>query len=313
MLDLLLLSKMNKEMRNILFMKIYDRLCMLINGGKTLKEQWNNHDLSKIFETYTCLQLSNSDGKIYYEYEDIDADFKEDNQLSKQDTGIDFCDKIDTIGQCKLYNNSISWNELGTFFGSQNIYKDGKTIVRWDNMIVTRINNSTYSHNMKNRMKMFRDIEYNRNEFLDFCENVLKNPPKMEVKINKKETRYYQQDCKDLILNTKRNIIVSIPTGSGKNYICVLTLLKNKNYLILVPRQILLYQIRDDIISEYPYYKNNIQLLGDGNNIFNSKKNITICVYNSIDKITEFNFEKIFIDEAHHVLHPYFIKWDTCI
>lgn len=119
---------MNKEMQNILLMKIYDRLCILINAGKTSKEQWNNHDLSKIFETYTCFQLSKSDNKIYYEYEDINADFKEDNQLSKQDTGIDFCDKIDTIGQCKLYNNSISWNELGTFFGSQNIYKDGKTI-----------------------------------------------------------------------------------------------------------------------------------------------------------------------------------------
>jgi hypothetical protein len=41
--------------------------------------------------------------------------------MSRRDTGIDLCNLEDTIVQCKLRNNSLSWTDCATFFGSQNI------------------------------------------------------------------------------------------------------------------------------------------------------------------------------------------------
>jgi hypothetical protein len=80
--------------------------------------------------------------------------------------------------------------------------------------------------------------------------------------------------------------------------------LENKKYLILVPRIVLLEQIKEEIIKHKPSLKRKIQLLGD-NNVIKENKDIFICVYNSINLIKDFNiFEKIFIDEAHHIYKP---------
>ena len=60
------------------------------------------------------------------------------------------------------------------------------------------------------------------------------------------------------------------------------------------------------MILHFPKYKSKIQTIGDGDNKFNPDKLITICVYNSVSivepHITIFN--KIFIDEAHHIKTP---------
>ncbi len=80
--------------------------------------------------------------------------------------------------------------------------------------------------------------------------------------------------------------------------------MENKKYLILVPRIVLLEQIKEEIIKHKPSLKRKIQLLGD-NNVIKENKDIFICVYNSINLIKDFNiFEKIFIDEAHHIYKP---------
>ena len=62
-------------------------------------------------------------------------------------------------------------------------------------------------------------------------------------------------------------------------------------------------QLKTEIIKHKSSYKNKIQLIGDSNNSFNIEKNITICVYNSVSIIEPYIelFEKIFIDEAHHI------------
>ena len=47
-------------------------------------ESKDNHLISKLFEWYTCIKLSQEHKTIFYEYSDIDPDFREEvNLLSR--------------------------------------------------------------------------------------------------------------------------------------------------------------------------------------------------------------------------------------
>jgi len=76
---------------------------------------------------------------MFYVYYDIDPEFKEENSMSKNDTGIDACNLLDTIVQCKLRDKSLCWGECSTFFGSNISTNDnGELITKWKKMIITR-------------------------------------------------------------------------------------------------------------------------------------------------------------------------------
>jgi len=57
----------------------------LLKSGKTI-DKINNFDLAKIFEYYSCIKLTEEHKQTFYEYSDIDPEFKEQNNLSKNDT-----------------------------------------------------------------------------------------------------------------------------------------------------------------------------------------------------------------------------------
>ena len=134
---------------NIYIRDSYDDL---IFSGKEI----DNYDLDKIFEYYSCIQLSKKYNQIFYEYNDIDPTFKEQNKMTRNDTGIDACNLIDTIVQCKLRKDSLRWEDCGTFFGSQNIFDSvlKKTIVKWDNLIITRNKECKLSKNLKEKQEL---------------------------------------------------------------------------------------------------------------------------------------------------------------
>lgn len=115
----------------------------------------NNH-LWKIFEWYSCIKLSEEYKTIFYNYDDIEPEFKEINKMSRNDTGIDACNLVDTIVQCKLRKNTLTWKECSTFFGSQNIYDEilEKTIVKWNKLIITRNADCELSENLLHRKKL---------------------------------------------------------------------------------------------------------------------------------------------------------------
>jgi superfamily II DNA or RNA helicase len=117
--------------------------------------------------------------------------------------------------------------------------------------------------------------------------------------------RDYQKEAINFIQKNK-NSILCIPTGCGKNAIIIHSMLEKKKYLILVPRIILMEQLKDEIISFRPNLKNKIQCIGDSSKTEGVKKDIVICVYNSIGyiNIPFSDFEKIYIDEAHHINLP---------
>ncbi len=268
----------------------------------------DNKIISKLFEYYTCIKLTEEYKKVFYEYSDIDPDFREENKMSQTDTGIDCSDLSDTIVQCKLRSGSLNWRELGTFFGSQVIWDDVKKekVIRWKNTIIARNSDSKLSSNLASKSNLFVDKTYGLNDFVQYCDNLIINPPEYPLiqKIDYK-LRDYQIECIDKIKKSTSNLIINLPTGTGKNFIIINSLEPKKKYLILVPRIILMEQILDEIIKIKPELSKQIQFIGDGDNIFNKQKDITICVYNSIGQINSFDFfNKIFVDEAHHISKP---------
>ena len=296
---------------NKYIINIYERYLDLKNSNKQV---FDNYDLSKIFEYYSCLKLTDEYKKQFYEYDDIDPTFKEDNQMSRNDTGIDCSDLDTTIVQCKLRKTSLTWTECSTFFASQNLFNNelNKATVRWNNLIITRNSDSNLSDNLLVRRRLFIDKPYDRQAMVQFCENLVANPPAYQIVTNDFTLRDYQIESINMIKQNKKNVIVNLPTGTGKNSVIIYSFEDNKKYLILVPRIILMDQLQDEIIKHKPLFKNKIQLIGDSNNTFDSNKNITICVFNSVSLIESHcsTFEKIYIDEAHHINKPEIYCYD---
>jgi superfamily II DNA/RNA helicase len=284
---------------------IRDRYQDLILSGKN-KNNLNNFDLAKIFEYYSCIKLTEEYNQIFYEYSDIEPNFKELHNLSKNDTGIDACNLLDTVVQCKLREDSLSWKECSTFFGSNVILNgDSKLSIKWEKMIITRNKNSKLSTNLKLKNNLFLDKTYDKDEIINYCENLILD--KNIIKKEKIEIRDYQKETIKLIKDMRKNLIINLPTGTGKNFIIAHAIHPQKfSYLILVPRIILLEQIETEIIKFNYNYKKYIQRIGDKNNKYDKNKNITICVYNSVKIIDNYikDFDYIIVDEAHHIITP---------
>ena len=204
------------EINNNYIINIFERYTDLKNSNK---QEFDNNDLCKIFEYYSCIKLSEEYKKPFYEYNDIDPTFKEINKMSRNDTGIDCSDLLNTIVQCKLRKNTLTWKECSTFFGSQNIFNIElkKPIVRWENLIITRNNDCILSENLLERSELFIDKPYNKKELINFCENLIINPPKYPIMNEDFILRDYQIEAINMIKENKNNVIVNLPTGTGKN------------------------------------------------------------------------------------------------
>jgi superfamily II DNA or RNA helicase len=309
---------------------------LLISGKKP--EDFDNYDLSKIFEYYTCIQLAGEYSTPFYEYNDINKDYKEKYGLTKADSGVDASNMKDIAVQCKLRSKTLCWGEFSTFLGSnQYVNEDKKLSFIWDKQILARNDDCDLSTNMKLKLKngLFIDKTYSRNDIIEYCkslplnENIIK--PVLDTKTssrNKKKNtkpdnktkqpktlKDYQVECVNLIKENKQNIVICLPTGTGKSLVIVSSMEAQKKYLILVPRIILMEQFSNVITEERQDLKDTVQCIGDSKNEYNESKNIVICVYNSIDKVKPYldTFEKIFIDEAHHVKHPEIYAMDEYV
>ena len=283
---------------------IYERYKDLKNSGKN---EFDNNDLWKIFEWYSAIILHKETNKLFYEYNDISPNFKEQNKMSKNDTGIDLCNLEDTIVQCKLRNKSLSWTDCSTFFGSQNMFSEElqKTIIRWQKLIIARNSDCKLSENLLDRSSLFTDKPFDKTTLLNFCEYIYNNPPKYPKQVqNKIELRYYQNECIDIIKTNNENVSICIPTGTGKNIVIIHSIELNKKYLILVPRIILMEQLKEELLRHRPEFKSKIQLIDETYTSFKEHINVTICVFNSIHLVENYKYDKIFVDEAHHIYNP---------
>jgi superfamily II DNA or RNA helicase len=272
----------------------------------------NFYELATPFEYYSAIMLSCKYSKNFYHYNDLDIIYKEDNNLSKNDTGIDLCDKINTLVQVKLRKNTLNWSELSTFIASQNQYDPITRLpyIKWQNLILTRNSCSKLANNLLNHhsYNLLTDSPYELEQFYNYC-NDLKNNPPITNDINLAiEDRDYQTYSIDLIKNNSdKNIYFCLPTGSGKTYIFIMSIdiEYDKKYIILVPLKTLLKQTKDEIIKRRPELTNYIQCIGDGNNKFDINKIITISTYHSVDLVGDLNnYNRVIIDEAHKIIKP---------
>ena len=108
------------------------------------------HKIYKIFEYYSCIMLTKENNTDFYEYNDIPSDFKIINNLSILDTGIDCCDLNDTIVQCKLRSNNLTWTDCSSFIASKTaLNKDtNQEYIRWLKCIITRNYDCKLSRNL---------------------------------------------------------------------------------------------------------------------------------------------------------------------
>jgi superfamily II DNA or RNA helicase len=70
--------------------------------------------------------------------------------------------------------------------------------------------------------------------------------------------RDYQIEAIDIIKNNKKNVIINLPTGTGKNSVIIYSMNNESKYLILVPRIILMDQLKNEIIKHNSKMKSKI-------------------------------------------------------
>jgi predicted transcriptional regulator len=69
--------------------------------------------------------------------------------MSRNDTGIDCSDLLDTIVQCKLRKNTLTWKECATFLEARLflVMNLKNLFLKADNLVITRNNDYTLSKN----------------------------------------------------------------------------------------------------------------------------------------------------------------------
>jgi superfamily II DNA/RNA helicase len=322
---------------------------LLLNFSEDKIRNFDNHLLSKIFEYYACIILTEKYKRIFECYDFILPDKKLELQLSSNDNGIDLCDLENTICQVKLYSNCITWKCLSTFLAQQIGYDNERkeAYVKWKNMFLFRNEESHLSNKFpENSIKIMKQELCKRSEFIEYIVDLVNKEKsrkeereevneegKKEVKDKVKEKvknkvilRKYQKECKDILINSNNeNVVLCLPTGTGKTLICISYMksvinesvkeslnVNQPKFLILVPTCQLLDQWYKEVLRFHAKPKDICRIDHEYSYDLDREYKIYICVYNSISKVLEKvkaeSFKKIIIDEAHHIRKPEIYK-----
>ena len=185
--------------KNILNHRIFEKIGFISDVTKATFSQ-----LAYIFECYSAIKLSEQYNTEFIMYDDIDPVFKEDNRLSRNDTGIDLCNKKDMIVQVKLRTFNLTWRELSTFIASKNAYnfETDEEFIRWKKAILIRNSSSTLSKPLIEHLnfKKFIDIPVDMNDFFQYCNHLKENlPPMIDNIPDDFKERYYQTEAIKII------------------------------------------------------------------------------------------------------------------
>ena len=191
-----------------------------IKGYEDISKR-NFSELSKPFEYYSAIIMSKEYNREIYHYNDLDMIYKEENNLSKKDTGIDLCDKQDTIGQVKLRTDTLTWKEISTFIVQINQYDHTtkKRFIKWQEPILIRNSCSKVSPNLQEHLNfnICVDKPLKLEDFYNYCNNLKANPPIIENNDAIIEERDYQITAINLIKdNPNKNIYLCLALFQSK-------------------------------------------------------------------------------------------------
>lgn len=298
-------------MKNLSY--LYNLLLTKFNKIPENLSEYDNYETSDIFEVLCALERSeklNIDITVWNQYDPeekhrIGLDIIYQNGTTQySDIGIDLISRTDDsyIGQCKNYGEKsyIKACELErTLFCGMVIretLKDFNIFKKIEIISPSSVKISRPKINHNNRYEHIQiDKKYLEGKWL----KILKDHEN-EFKIKKEDNfrlRKCQEDALNYLRENKQQIYkINMACGSGKTLVGLEWLKDVKSWLILVPSTLLLDQI-DEILksNKIIYTKCDYRYKPT-----NSKK--VLCVYNSFDKIKDRKFDKIVVDEAHHIL-----------
>jgi superfamily II DNA or RNA helicase/uncharacterized membrane protein len=249
-------------------------------------------------------------------YEDVPEYIKDKYGLPSRDEGIDVIklnnEEIIETYQCKDYNGRVSNHKLGTYFGFH--------LYQLKNIPFNIVGSTNTLFN-----SAIKPIIYDVNE--DFGEYVEENKNVCILD----NLRWYQNECikkieklyldlitdpnidedsdvdseNDSMIITNEEFRVKIPCGCGKTAIMYYFGCSGYNILILVPKINIAIQIKN-------YFECNLNKIVNTywtNTNKNNNSNVTICVYDSVDKVKFNRYDMIFVDEAHHIIGSKLYKY----
>jgi len=290
---------------------------------KVLYESWvsSQHvrEAAALFEVYTAFQFSKEHGVPFYVWDRLPEKTKMEHDVFRQDKGVDVSNMDFThVIQCKWYGetSTICHSKIATFmaFMAYVNHKPTMTLAYSEGCRLTED-----IHRMVRRNNLILS-SFSKEEVLNACKDISShfNGFSVQPEMTHLNFRPYQEEGISRILSQKNNLIMQLPTGTGKTVIILESLRRSSGmYLVLVPMLTLVSQWRDEAI-QMGIPDQAICMIGTE---FESEVEETklphlklvICVYNSVEKVLEFvsMFDKVIIDEAHNVLTPRMYRDDT--
>lgn len=233
-------------------------------------------------------------------YEDVPKYIKKQYGLPYRDEGIDVIkldsnNKIITCFQCKDHNGYVSHHDLGTFWSFKITNDKLKSIP----FICIGSNETRFPFNTN--VEIYDITEFNIN-----LSNIPTDKPK-EQPFKPHVLRDYQlksiEHIDKAMKDEVKDIRVKLPCGCGKSSIiyhyCNLYRNDDKKILILVSKINIAEQIYKKLKD---LYQLDVNCYWSEAKTHHSNNNIHLCVYNSINNVPKYNWNMIFVDEAHHIL-----------
>jgi hypothetical protein len=274
----------------------------------------DNRACSKLFEMYTANVLSDIHGVEFVLWEDLDPAIKEARCMSLADTGVDVTDGATCIVQCKLRTGSLTYEDVGTFFGNAlaDPNGDGGAVSQWPKLLIARNACSTLSRNLAGYLRTRRwDLPLPMPAFYEYVEDCMATEPlplaAPMAPVAPIVLRDYQIEAIDLCADiaTVGPAYIVLPTGTGKSAIIVNSVLRvlradpAARAIVFVP----FINLMEQTAAAFGEQEFDVDCVGGGR-ARSLGARITICVFNSAHLVDVADYAIQVIDEAHVACCP---------
>ena len=265
---------------------------------------------AKLFEMYTADVLSQLQGVEFVLWEDLDPAIKETRGMSRSDTGVDVTDGSTCIVQCKLRTGSLTYEDVGTFFGCALADPDGDggAVSQWPKLLIARNACCKLSRHLTGYLRTRRwDLPLPMPAFYEYVADCIATEPLAPLAPAPVVLRDYQIEAIDLCadLTTAGPAYIVLPTGTGKSAIIVHSVLRvlradpTARAIIFVP----FINLMEQTAATFRDHEVDIDCVGGGR-ARNLGARVAICVFNSAHLVDVADYAIQLIDEAHVACCP---------